>query len=93
MSALKKNLHSGNERLERFREKTSADTIGRDVNSVNAFEEMLMRLMRGETLLEICAAWDVPHDRVLCWLISDDRRYAIYLRALSESELRPENVL
>lgn len=39
-------------------------------------------LGRPEGLPAICAAWDVPYGRVLTWLMADEKRYAIYKRAL-----------
>lgn len=36
-----------------------------------------------EGLPAICKAWDVPYGRVMAWLMADEKRYAIYNRALA----------
>jgi hypothetical protein len=40
------------------------------------------RLSEGETLREVCLAWEVPHGRVLGWILGDEARTGAYLRAL-----------
>jgi len=40
------------------------------------------RVAEGESLIELCKSWDVPHGRVLTWLMADLARYQVYLRAL-----------
>lgn len=37
---------------------------------------------RPESLRSICLAWDVPHGRILRWLMADTKRYAVYQAAL-----------
>ncbi len=39
------------------------------------------RLSDGEALVEVCRSLDVPYGRVMSWLIADEKRYEIYLRA------------
>jgi terminase small subunit-like protein len=45
-------------------------------------EEMFQRMTSGEGLPGVCASWDVPYGRMLTWLMGDEKRYAVYLRAL-----------
>lgn len=45
-------------------------------------EVLFGRLADGESLREIARAWDVPPGRLLNWLMDDEKRYAIYRRAL-----------
>lgn len=58
---------------------------------VETLDEMVQRMtgmvdgdgvvvMQG--LPEICRSWDVPYGKVLLWLMSDEKRYELYKRAL-----------
>ena len=73
------------DRLARFMEMTD---VSRETQTL---EEMFQRMtsvpegvvgMQPEGLPAICAAWGVPYGRVLAWLMGEDKRYAMYLRAL-----------
>lgn len=45
-------------------------------------DEISQRMGDGEGLPAICKGWDVPYSRVLSWLMADEKRYAVYERAL-----------
>lgn len=40
------------------------------------------RVAGGETLLQICKAWHIPHGATLAWLMEDEGRFAVYRNAL-----------
>lgn len=62
------------DRAARFLEKTASEA--------ETLLELSQRVTEGETLVEVCAAWDVPHARVASWLESDAARWSVYERAL-----------
>ncbi len=64
------------DRVARFLEITSPSS------EVATLDEMQQRMTGGEGLPAICKAWDVPFSRVMNWLMADEKRYAIYDRAL-----------
>jgi hypothetical protein len=41
-------------------------------------EELAQRVAVGETLVEVCLAWDVPYGRVMGWLVADAARREVY---------------
>lgn len=51
-------------------------------SEVATLDEMSQRMGDGEGLPSICKGWDVPYGRVLSWLMADEKRYAVYERAL-----------
>jgi len=65
-----------NDRIARYLEKIHPDMADWTL------EELFQRMADGETLYEVCSAWDVPTGRVLTWLMADEKRHAMYLRAL-----------
>lgn len=65
-----------NDRIARYLEKIHPDM------APVTLEELFQRMADGETLYEVCQAWDVPTGRVLTWLMADEKRHAMYLRAL-----------
>lgn len=65
-----------NDRIARYLEKIHPDV------APATLEELFQRMADGETLYEVCRAWDVPTGRVLTWLMADEKRHAMYLRAL-----------
>jgi hypothetical protein len=65
-----------NDRIARYLEKIHPDM------EPMTLEELFQRMADGETLYEVCRAWDVPTGRVLTWLMADEKRHAMYLRAL-----------
>jgi hypothetical protein len=65
-----------NDRIARYLEKIRPDMADWTL------EELFQRMADGETLYEVCGAWDVPTGRVLTWLMADEKRHAMYLRAL-----------
>lgn len=64
------------DRVARFLEITS---VSRETQTL---DEMSQRMGDGEGLPAICKGWDVPYGRVLSWLMADEKRYAVYERAL-----------
>jgi hypothetical protein len=64
------------DRLARFVEMTSEGC------EAATLEEMFQRMTSNEGLPAICEAWGVPYGRMLTWLMAEDKRYAVYLRAL-----------
>ena len=65
-----------NDRLARFYELTTVE------RGPETLEEAMQRVADGEGLPKICADLDVPYGRMLTWLMSDAKRYQVYLRAL-----------
>lgn len=68
------NAPIGNDRIARFVQMTGRESA--------TLEELGQRLADGESLAKICAAWDVPHGRMLAWLMADAERYGVYERSL-----------
>lgn len=64
----------------------SADRVARFVALIEreegTLDELSQRLADGETLPEVCAAWDVPFSRVMAWLMAEPSRHARYMRSL-----------
>lgn len=64
-----------------------ADRVARYAALIEAesatLEEMAQRVAEGETLAEVCAAWDVPYGRVRAWISADPRRLELYQAAQS----------
>lgn len=61
------------------------DRVARYLDLIQAPETLEVigqRLADGETLMEVCRAWDVPYGRVMTWLMADGPRFEIYKRAL-----------
>jgi len=52
------------------------------VDAPDTLELIAQRVSEGETLGELCRAWDVPVGRVNTWLMADQSRYDVYKRAL-----------
>lgn len=65
-----------NDRIARYLEK-----IHPDMESWT-LDELFQRMADGETVHEVCRAWDVPSGRILTWLMADEKRHAMYMRAL-----------
>lgn len=65
-----------NDRIARYLEKIHPDVADATL------EELFQRMADGETMYDVCRAWDVPTGRVLTWLMADEKRHAMYLRAL-----------
>lgn len=64
------------DRVARFLEITSA------ASEAATMDEISQHIGDGEGLPAICKGWDVPYGRVLSWLMADEKRYAVYERAL-----------
>lgn len=64
------------DRVARFLEATS---VSRETQTM---DELSQRMGDGEGLPAICKGWDVPYSRMLSWLMADEKRYAVYERAL-----------
>lgn len=64
------------DRVARFLE---AISVSRETQTM---DEISQRMGDGEGLPAICKGWDVPYSRMLSWLMADEKRYAVYERAL-----------
>jgi hypothetical protein len=62
-----------NDRVARYLEK---------IAEPDCMEELVQRVAGGELLPVVCAEWDVPYGRVMCWLMADADRFGAYMRAL-----------
>jgi len=47
-----------------------------------SLDMLVQRVAEEGSLVEICKSLDVPHGRVLTWLMADVARYQLYLRSL-----------
>lgn len=47
--------------------------------------ELVQRVAAGEGLRAICRSKGLPHGRVMMWLMEDDERFGMYLKALAAS--------
>ena len=60
----------------------TADRLARYVELIarerETMEELAIRVAGGETLPQVCAAWDVPYGRLAAWVASDTRRSDVY---------------
>lgn len=69
-----------NDRIARYLDLISDD------RAQSTLEELFQRMTGGvgepQTLPAVCSDWDVPYGRVLVWLMADEKRYAVYKRAL-----------
>ena len=52
------------------------------VEEPSSLDMVVQRVAEEGSLVEICRSLDVPHGRVLTWLMADVARYQLYLRAL-----------
>jgi len=70
--------------LEKFddEESTLSEMVQRMTGAVVVRGEDGADVPQYEGLPAICRAWDVPYGRVMEWLVSDAKRYAVYERAL-----------
>lgn len=62
-----------------------ADRVARYVSLIEApdtLDVLCQRVADEGSLVDICRSLDVPHGRVLTWLMADAARYAVYQRAL-----------
>ncbi len=57
-------------------------------------DEIAQRVIGGESLLAICAAWDVPYSRVAAWIAATPERAAAYEGAMRlRSDFEAEKAL
>ena len=64
------------DRIARYLEKIAED------QAPATLDELFQRMTEGETLSDVCREWDIHAGRLLVWLMADEKRYALYLRAL-----------
>lgn len=61
------------------------DRVARYVEMIerpDTLETLSQRVAEEGSLADICRSLDVPHGRVLAWLMADPARYGVYQRAL-----------
>ena len=52
------------------------------IEEPSSLDMLVQRVADEGSLVDICRSLDVPHGRVLTWLMADAGRYQLYLRAL-----------
>jgi hypothetical protein len=56
--------------------------VARIESERETLEELAVRVAEGESLADVCRAWDVPHGRFAGWIAADPARRDIYDGAL-----------